>query len=481
MKTAIKNLIIFWILAVSSFHVRAQGTIQSLVPSAGLKGQQLELVVRAIGTQFSSSNTNVSLGQGIIINHVIVSNGFTLRINISIDAGASAGSRTLKIMSGNQSLELTDAFEVIAEGNSLQAILEIVPVQTIYASDFDPNNPTLAPILFKVTVMNDQLQRNLKVVFSLLMEGEGLLGKAIKKLPNTPPMSVVHIDNRQFESYEFSPASKKVADLVQQTGILPAGNYTYKIEIFDEQNNILVQTEAPNYITNQSTDIVLISPGNALELAPEVVSVAQPIFQWVSSANQFDLLLFKVEPGQKNVQQIIQSLPVYKQLGITGNTLMYPLSAEVLEVGKTYAWQIRSYINTAAGNLMVESPLFWFSYAKSDIHQVEIVSFKVIPEDTDIAAGGTMQFKVEALNAQGQAVTIQPTWSVAPFSEGMINNAGIFKAGNLPKTIAVIAAYGSFKDYAVVNIKFQKTENADFDLLYQLFGNPKNTIKGGNK
>ena len=481
MKTAVKNLITLWIFLISSLVAQAQGIIQSIVPSSGIKGQQMELVVRAVGTQFSMSNTTVSLGQGITVNQIQVSNSFTLRLNISIDAGATTGNRTLKVMSGNQLLELPDAFEVLSVGSNLQAILEIVPVQTLYASDFDPNNPTLAPLLFKVTVMNDQVERNLKVVFSLLLEGEGLLGKAIKSLPATAPSAIVRVDNRQFETYEFSPSSVKVANLVKTTGILPAGSYTYKIEIFDDKNNLLTQTEAQNYLLNQSTDIVLISPGNLMDLQPEVIANAQPLFQWISTANQYDFLLFKVDPGQINTQQIIQNIPVYKQLGLSGNSLLYPISAELLESGKTYAWQIRAYTNTASGNLMVESPLYWFSYAKSNVHQLEIVSFKVIPEETDVSTGQTMQFKVEALNAQGQLVTVLPVWKVAPVSEGNVTNTGLFKAGNMPKTVAVVAEYGGFKDYAVVNIKYQKTEAPAFDLLYQLFGNPNHIQQGGKK
>jgi hypothetical protein len=481
MKTTVKILAIIWTLIVCSRVTNAQGIIQTVIPSEGIKGQQMELVIMATGTQFSNANTNVSLGQGIVINNVIISNSFTLRINITIDQAALSGSRTLTINSGNQVLNLPNAFEVLTVGNNLMAILEIVPVQTLYASDFDPNNPALAPLLFRVNVMNDQVQRNLKVVFSLLLENEGLLGKAFKSLPATAPAAIVKIDNRQFESYEFSPSSRRILQQVQNTGILPAGTYTYRIEVFDDKNNLLVVTEEQNVLTNQSTDIVLISPGNPTDMQPEVISAAQPIFQWISSANQFDLLLFKVEPGQSNTQQILQSMPVFKQLGITVNTLIYPLSAELLESGKTYAWHIRSYINTAKGNLMVESPLYWFSFSKSNVHNLEIVSFKVTPEQTDLATGGSFQFRVEALNAQGQLVPISPVWKVAPLSEGSITNNGLFKAGNLPKTIAVVAEYGSFKDYAVVNIKYQSSNNSQFDLMYQLFGNPNNIKKGGNK
>ncbi len=181
MKTTVKILAIIWTLIVCSKITIAQGTIETVIPSEGIKGQQMELVVMATGTQFSNANTNVSFGQGIIINNVIISNSFTLRINISIDQAAVSGSRTLVINSGNQVLNLPNAFEVLTVGNNLMAILEIVPVQTLYASDFDPNNPALAPLLFRVNVMNDQVQRNLKVVFSLLLENEGLLGKAIQK------------------------------------------------------------------------------------------------------------------------------------------------------------------------------------------------------------------------------------------------------------------------------------------------------------
>jgi hypothetical protein len=484
MKT-LRILFLVSILALfSASPSKAQGIVQSVIPQNGFPGQQLELVIRASGVSFATGQTNVSLGQGISTNYVTVSNSLTLRVGISINANASAGPRDLQITSGSQTLIQPAAFEVIGLGSSLTAILEVVPAQTIYASDFDPNNPTLAPVLFRVTVMNDQQQRNLKVVFSLLLEGAGLLGKANKLLPQTAPQAVVVFDNRQFDSYEFSPQSQAVSNQVQSSGVLPSGNYTYRIEIFDAQTNALLATaEAQNTLTNQATDLVIIAPGNPMNegMPPGVIFTPQPIFQWLSSANQFDLILYKLKPGQTNLQEILQSQPLFREYNITGNNFLYPLSAAPLEARTSYAWQLRAYVNTANGNVMIESPLHWFSYGGADIHNVvEIASCKVSPESVKIGNGETFRFTSDAIDSKGNKLSVFPSWQVIPSSDGLINSMGEFKAGNLPKTVVIVADYGYCKDYAVVEIKYQGLEkSSQFDLLYQLFGNPKNIKKGG--
>jgi hypothetical protein len=477
-KTIAVILLIGSFSAFNFLNSKAQGIIQSVIPTSGIPGQQHEIVIRASGVQFAAGITSVSLGEGIIINYIHVNNSFTLRVGIQIEENASPGNRNLKVISGSQIIDLENAFEVISAGGNLQAILEIVPAQTISASDFDPDNPALAPLLFKITVLNNQVLHNLKVVFSLFLENRGLLGKAIKKLPQVAPGAIKYLDNRDFDTYEFSPESEEVANQVLTTGVLPAGTYTYRIDIYDDSNQLLGSTEAQNTLTNQGTDLVLIAPGGSLDYPPEVIPMSLPIFQWISTANQFDLLLYKVEPGQTNTQQIIQSQPVFKQLSILGNTFMYPLSAEQLEVGKTYAWQIRAYVNNTNGNLIIESALYWFDYAKAETSNIEITSFKVIPEQTDVVIGNTAQFTVQALDAQGHVLNITPVWKVTPSTDGIIATNGLFKAGNKPKTIAVVAVYGTHQDYAVVNLKMPPLVYNEFDILYQLFGNKNNLKKG---
>jgi hypothetical protein len=482
MKKVINILLICIALVMCNCTSFAQGIVQSVTPNQGIPGQTMEIVIRATGSQFLTGSTNVSFGDGIAVNYVNVSNSLTLRVGISIQQGAASGPRTITVNSGIQQLIAPSAFTVISSGGQVQAILEIVPTQTIYASDFDPNNPLQAPLLFKVTVMNDNQQRNLKVVFSLILEQAGLLGKATKRLTQTVPNSLNIIDNRNFDSYEFSPESQNVAQQVQSTGMLPAGNYTYRIEVFDEQKNVLLASaEAQNTLTNQSMDLVIIAPGSSLDFAPDVVPSAQPLFQWLSSANQFDLLLFKVTTGQNNTQQIIQQQPIFKEFGITSKNFMYPLSAAKLEVGSTYAWMLRAYTNTASGNLIVESPLYWFSFGKSDIHTANIVSFRVIPESATINTGGTYQFRVEALDSKGNVIPVNPVWKIAPSSEGSINSSGLYKAGIYPKSVAVIAEYGGLKDYALVTVNYAMPVNeSGFNLLYELFGNPANLKTEGN-
>jgi len=179
--TLAKVLLLLFVSLLHSAYSHGQGTIQSIVPNQGLQGQSVQIVIKGVNTSFTSGSVTVDLGFGIQILQVEVKNSLTLYVSAQILETASSGFRDLTIMSNGETLELFNAFEVIDKDvNSVFAILEINPVQVLYASDFDPDNLANAPVVFQVTVLNDQQTRNLKTYFYLILEGKGLILTAIK-------------------------------------------------------------------------------------------------------------------------------------------------------------------------------------------------------------------------------------------------------------------------------------------------------------
>ena len=466
-----RNPLIILALSILSFEfVFGQGSIQSIVPNEGIQGQTHQIVIKGVNTQFNAGSISVDLGSGILISNIDVRNSLTLYITAQIDPMAFPGQRDLTVMSNGISLELFNAFNVIdKDASQVYAILEINPVQVLYASDFDPDNLANSPLVFQVSVMNDQQVRSLKTYFYLTLEGTGLILTAIKEHGEVQPSTTMVFNNREFDEFEMNEEQSSIMSQIFTTGMLPPGIYTYAIEV-KQGDKVLTRVEAENSLLNQAGDLVIISPGTPIADGPAPDQlIAQPLFQWISSANQFDIHIYEVEDGQTNVQAITQQQPVYREFGIVGNTYLYPLAAEPLEEGKTYAWQLRSYFNNPNGDGYFDSPLWWFTYDPNGGFDVQIGSIEIVPEYKGVYAGSTYNFKVLVTDINGNLLSVTPSWTVLPdTSMGSVDSNGHFKAGLKPKVGAVRVDYRGYSTYSIVEIKYNGFE---FNLLEKLFKN----------
>lgn len=83
-----------------------------------------------------------------------------------------------------------------------------------------------------------------------------------------------------------------------------------------------------------------------------------------------------------------------------------------------------------------------------------IVSMKISPDPATLAPGGTQSFVATGLDANGNAVSITPTWSVIA-GGGSIGPLGLFTAGGTAGTFTntVRATSGAFADSATVIVQ----------------------------
>jgi hypothetical protein len=449
----------------------AQGTIEALIPNVGLPGQEIELVIRGRGTAFQTGSVTLQMGPDILVNNLLVSNSNTLRANIFITPGATTGPRNVTIISNSQPLLIPAGFEVLSSGNTvLQAFLEINPSQVLYAADFNPETPEMAPFLFRINIINDQTPRTVRARFSLFLENQGLIGNAEKRGISLQPNGSFAFDNREFDSYNVQPDNRELLSQIFATGVFPPGNYTYRIEILSG-NTVLATSEAFNTLMNQMKDLVIISPGMSIEsgLPPENQLSPQPLFQWISSANQFDLAVYKLRPGMANAQQIVQQLPIFRAFNILGNSFIYPITAAPLEEGAIYAWQLRAYVNAPTGNLFVESPLYWFVFGLDDPYKQVVREIKVQPEAATLNTNGTLQLTCKAINEDFEELEVRPQWKVIPEDFGSVNALGQFKGGPRPGFGAVAVSYGDVQDHAVIELQYFEEQEFIFNLIDLLF------------
>jgi len=299
-----KSLLLLFLFISKSIILLAQPEIISIVPSMFLKSQTVNIVIKGENTHFMQGITTIYAGKDISITSVNVSGPELLTATININASAKSGLYTIFITSSGEKIEVVDAIEILESGNEVSAVINLMPVSSLFLSDFDPNNIKNAPLIFTILVNNDQQQRNLNIVLSIFNEDYGKFLTADKKINNLMPSATTSFNNREFDNYGVSSSADKLFQLASQTGMMPPGNYRYLLEVFDENNNKLAEDEVIDFLSNDISDIELIGPGSELSLSPELITSFYPFFQWFSGANSFDLLIFEVLQGQKTVDEI---------------------------------------------------------------------------------------------------------------------------------------------------------------------------------
>jgi hypothetical protein len=87
--------------------------ILSIDPCSGERGQTLDVVLTGMGTRFGSSSVvSLSPPEGIVVNSTAADKPTRLAANVTIDAAAPEGKRTVMVTAGSQVVTREDGFEV---------------------------------------------------------------------------------------------------------------------------------------------------------------------------------------------------------------------------------------------------------------------------------------------------------------------------------------------------------------------------------
>lgn len=87
----------------------------SVSPPVGGQGRSLTLQVEATRSAFDYEDTQVDLGEGIVVDEVQVLDGWELEADISIDPDAELGDRDVLVTSGHRDWTVEEGFCVVAE------------------------------------------------------------------------------------------------------------------------------------------------------------------------------------------------------------------------------------------------------------------------------------------------------------------------------------------------------------------------------
>jgi len=450
------SAVLFVLSLPSNIHAQI---ITSAEPSVVYPGQQHATIkISGMGTSFAQGKTTIDMGPYISVSSVAVQSTATLQAIVSVSTAAISGNYnitvTTKTAGGNKVVIMPGGISIIPLGGPVHATILVNPVQSIRLADFNPGNIADAPLLFTVTVYNNNMLQNLNLVVTLSGQKLGLLATGTRKLRNMAPNAVATVDDRQFDKYTVTNINNPAIQGAIKTGNIPSDIYTYNVQVLNDSGRVVASTNGTNTITDQENKPELMNPGNPIFSDPPLINTRFPVFQWFSKANSFSFNLFEVKPGQKSGPEIILNRPLYVQNYFNNSTLIYPADAEMLEEGHTYAWQVIANYTTSAGATSIQSDLFWFTVAVTPFTKKTqtISDMRVDPGQASIAVGKSCKFIVKSLDIQNDTIQIKPEWTVVPAEGGTIDSLGNFTAGIHARSVAVIATYKGISDYSTVDI-----------------------------
>ena len=298
-------------------NIHAQ-IITSAEPSVVYPGQQHATIkISGMGTSFVQGKTTIDMGPYISVSSVAVQSTATLQAIVSVSTAAISGNYnitvTTKTAGGNKVVIMPGGISIIPLGGPVHATILVNPVQSIRLADFNPGNIADAPLLFTVTVYNNNMLQNLNLVVTLSGQKLGLLATGTRKLRNMAANAVATVDDRQFDKYTVTNINNPAIQGAIKTGNIPSDIYTYNVQVLNDSGRVVASTNGTNTITDQENKPELMNPGNPIFSDPPLINTRFPVFQWFSKANSFSFNLFEVKPGQKSGPEIILNRPLYVQ------------------------------------------------------------------------------------------------------------------------------------------------------------------------
>ncbi len=477
----------FIILAVAilvcATQLRAQ-LISVLTPNSGTPGQSADVMIRGINTHFQSGLSEADFGPGITVQKLTVFNALTSTATIQVSQNAIPGPRTVRVTTGAEQAEMVQGFEVFSGVGNFTANIEIIPIETISLADLDLTRPQSAPVLFFVNIYNDATAKNVRVTVDLQSQTRGNIGKLILNSRALNSNQYLRITNRDFNDLSLNGGSgNQFLNEVQALGTFPPDNYTFSLEVRDQNNNLLGADAGNTVITNTRVNPELIAPGAPFSLQLEEVYTPFPLFQWFGQMDRFDFALYELREGQ-SPEEAVRTLAVFRKTDLTSNNFLYPVYAEKLIPGKSYAWQVQGKISGASGQQYFPSSVFRFRYSGAGTPVTTevpaVASIQLMPLEIELEPGAVFKFNALFFDSENNPLTnVSPQWTLSS-PKGTISADGLLTAGTQPGTFAVIVKSGSTTEYATVTIRSKQpaaqvnvAEWMIDGLIDQLFGLPK--------
>jgi hypothetical protein len=268
---------------------------------------------------------------------------------------------------------LTLAVFTIAFGQVTLQVTAPASLEQVNIADLDVSRLKDLPLLFTVTITSDNpriLKLHFQVFAKIGNEPEDIFADAwslpfevnrILSFTNQDLASgKVGIKSDKDRTKIYEDKIKKIKDLAQSTGRLPAGSYRFRIELYNEAGQMVSDPWEREYEITNPSRIDLVSPSYESEVRTQF-----PIFKWIApNLKKFEIFVYEKLPNQTTPEEVVSGDKNLRwswgdTTGIT--QVQYPREALPLENGKSYYWYVKSTISGSRGIEEIRSEIWNFT------------------------------------------------------------------------------------------------------------------------
>ena len=166
----------------------------------------------------------------------------------------------------------------------------------------------------------------------------------------------------QDSSLTWNPDAKnKFVDVALPSGQMPAGRYTFRVEILDPSNNTVLGSDISDiqFILTNPSSVELLFPNDAERDVSQL-----PLFQWVFDGTRSKISIYELLPGQSSLEEATQGVATLSQ-EVAGTSFQYPAGGvRSLQPGHTYVWYVEGEVLALGGKTtLLKSVLRSFTIA----------------------------------------------------------------------------------------------------------------------
>ena len=205
--------------------------------------------------------------------------------------------------------------------------------------------------------------------------------------PFSIPRTVTNLDIGKNSDIKLEPgfkfsseASDKIKNIALSTGKLPAGTYTFTVDLIGNADcnatSLLPHTEVIVINIRNFSRVDLISPLNE-----SAVPNTFPLFQWIYDGDSVEVTVAELKADQHSREEALSGVPMLDirtgdasgLLPLGSHSLQYPSAGagvRPLEQGKTYVWQVKGLSRgTGGAGATINSEIWQFSVGTSTTNE----------------------------------------------------------------------------------------------------------------
>jgi hypothetical protein len=204
------------------------------------------------------------------------------------------------------------AVSAFAQNVDLNAYLLNREIKVFFLSDFNfTGRASSGGDIFAIDIINRSTNpQTVRVALQVSWDGfdDGPIAEGITEPIVLQPLETIHITNQNLfssnerislQDYSIDAVAENLKDTILRTGKLPAGIYSFDLQLLPETGNPKYQ-RIDISISNPTT-LYLQSPGGPAEMAVQNIFSPLPMFRWISDMDRFRLIVAELLLAADNV------------------------------------------------------------------------------------------------------------------------------------------------------------------------------------